>query len=142
MGYQVNVHDATLANEDFRRVLYTTDKTQLVVMSVLPGEDIGLETHDLDQVLVFVSGTGEALLNGQRSPIKPGDVVVVPTGTEHNFINTGDEPLKLYTVYSPPEHPPGTVHLTRADAERAEAMEHAEKRQLSALTVGSLRHRP
>ncbi len=142
MSFQVDIREAAKSNQDFRRVLFTTERTQLVVMSVNPGEDIGLETHDLDQVLAFVEGTGEALLDGVRSAIRPGDVFVVPAGTEHNFINTGTEALKLYTVYAPPEHPHGTVHVTKADAERAEAMEHAEKVREAGLTVGSLRHRP
>ena len=142
MSFQVDIREAARSNEDFRRVLFTTERTQLVLMSVSPGEDIGLETHHLDQVLAFVEGTGEALLNGVRSAIRPGDVFVVPAGTEHNFINTGTEALKLYTVYAPPEHPHGTVHVTKEDAERAEAMEQAEKVREAGLTVGSLRHRP
>lgn len=136
MAYQTKITDAVRANTDFRRVLFTTAKTQLVLMNVKPGEDIGLETHHLDQVLVFVSGQGKAILNGKESQIGPGDVVVVPEGTEHNFINTGSEPLKLYTVYAPPEHADGTVHRTKAEAEAAEAAEHGGA---PGFTVGSLR---
>lgn len=138
MSYQTQIFEAARANTDFRRVLFTTDKSQLVLMSVNPGEDIGLETHHLDQVLVFVSGDGRTLINGREGRLGPGDVFVIPAGTEHNFINTGKEPLKLFTVYAPPEHPAGTVHRTRADAEAAEA---AERAQASGpgFTVGSLR---
>jgi mannose-6-phosphate isomerase-like protein (cupin superfamily) len=140
-GYQTQIIEAAKANDDFRRVLHTTARTQLVLMSVLPGEDIGLETHDLDQVLVFVSGQGTALLDGRESPIHAGDVVVVPEGVEHNFVNTGSEPMKLYTIYSPPEHPHGTVHRTRAEAEAAEAAEHGGASSRPGFTVGSLRRR-
>jgi mannose-6-phosphate isomerase-like protein (cupin superfamily) len=141
MGYVTDIRRAALENEDFRRVLYTTERTQLVLMSVRPGDDIGLETHDLDQVLGFVAGTGYSLLNGKRAPIGPGTLVVVPAGTEHNFVNTGAEPLKLYTVYAPPEHPDGTVHRTKAEAEAAEAAEHGhgERKSGHSFTVGSLR---
>lgn len=140
MSYSTDIFEAARKNEDFRRVLFTTERTQLVLMSVNPGDDIGLEVHHLDQVLVFVSGTGYSLLDGKRGPIGPGTVVVVPAGTEHNFVNTGDEPLKLFTVYAPPEHPDGTVHRTKAEAEAAEAAEHAGAGQPGySFTVGSLR---
>lgn len=142
MGYSTDVRRAALENEDFRRVLYTTDRTQLVLMSVQPGDDIGLETHDLDQVLYFVAGKGYSLLGGKRGEIGPGTLVVVPAGTEHNFVNTGDEPLKLFTVYAPPEHPDGTVHRTKAEAEEAEARAHGGGASAGhAFTVGSLRRR-
>ena len=122
-------------------MLFTTERTQLVLMSVLPGDDIGLETHDLDQVLCFVSGSGYSVLGGKRNPVGPGTVVVVPAGVEHNFVNTGNEPLKLFTVYAPPEHADGTVHRTKAEADAAEAAEHAAKEAGNAFTVGSLRRR-
>jgi mannose-6-phosphate isomerase-like protein (cupin superfamily) len=145
MAYQTQIIEAARQNTDFRRELYTTAQSQLVLMSVLPGDDIGLETHDLDQVLVFVSGTGKSLIGGRERQIGAGDVAVVPAGTAHNFINTGSEPLKLFTVYAPPEHAAGTVHRTKAEAERAEALEHGHGRSGSAaaagLTVGSLRSR-
>ncbi|WP_373047436.1 cupin domain-containing protein [Vulgatibacter sp.] len=146
MSFTTDIQAATRENEDFRRVLFTTERTQLVVMSVLPGDDVGLETHDLDQVLVFVTGRGYSLLGGKRGEIGPGTVVVVPAGTEHNFVNTGNEPLKLYTVYAPPEHADGTVHRTKAEAEEAEAREHghgagAGEQAGHAFTVGSLRRR-
>ena len=104
-------------NDYFRRVLLTTELSQLVVMSILPGEDIGEETHDgIDQILSIVSGSGAAMIGGETGSIKAGSIVVVPAGTRHNFINTGNEPLKLYTVYAPPDHKDGTVHRIKADA--------------------------
>ncbi len=107
---------------DFRRVLFTGTHTQLVIMTIPAGGEIGLETHDEnDQVLSFVSGVGEALVAGETREVKQGDVVVVPAGTEHNFTNTGPNPLVLYTVYGPPDHAPGTVHRTKEEADAAEA---------------------
>ena len=114
---------AALAQENtfFRKEILTNRNSQLVLMSVEPGDDIGEETHDVDQVLYFLSGSGEAILNGkERSPIKANSLVVVPAGTLHNFVNTGSQPLKLFTIYSPPEEEPGTVHKTKAEAEAAE----------------------
>ena len=112
-------------NEDFRRVLFTTERSQLVLMSVPPGEEIGEETHEgTDQVLAFVSGQGEARLAGERQEVRQGSVVVVPADTLHNFVNTGGSPLKLYTVYTPPEHPDGTVHRTKEEADEYEREHH------------------
>lgn len=126
MSFQANVSQAVLANTAFRREIYTTERSQIVAMCVQPGEDIGLEVHEgIDQVLFFLEGQGESVLGGHRGLVAPGDVVVVPSGTWHNFVNTGPAPMKLYTVYAPPEHAPGTVHLTKAEAEAAEAAEHA-----------------
>lgn len=116
-------------NGDFRRVVRTEVHSQIVLMSVEPGDDIGEETHQVDQVLVFVSGSGEAVLNGETSAVSPGRLVVVPAGVKHNFINTGGEPLKLYTVYAPPEEPDGLVHKTKAEAEEWEAKHHAKHQQ-------------
>ncbi len=110
----------TQQNTDFRREILTEQHTQLVVMSIEPGDDIGEETHDVDQVLVFVAGVGEAVLDGERSSVGVNRLVVVPAGTRHNFINTGKTPLKLFTMYSPPEEEPGTLHRTKAEAEAAE----------------------
>ena len=111
-----------MENSSFRRVLVTGQNSQVVLMSVPPGGEIGEEVHDhVDQVLVFVTGTGEAILGGDRSPVGPGRLAFVPAGTRHNFVNSGHEDLKLYTVYAPPEHAPGTVHETKADADAAEA---------------------
>lgn len=112
-------------NVDFRRVLFTTERSQLVLMSVDPGGEIGDEVHDdVDQVLVIVDGNGEAILDAEHVAIRPGSVVVVPAGTRHNFVANGDSPLKLYTVYTPPEHAPGTVHKTKAEADEAELEHH------------------
>lgn len=106
---------------DFRRVLWTGTHTQLVVMAIPAGEEIGTEVHeDNDQILAFVSGTGTADVAGETRPVAAGDVVVVPAGTEHNFVNSGTEPLVLTTIYGPPDHAPGTVHATKAEADAAE----------------------
>ena len=108
-------------NDDFRREVITGPFAQVVLMSVQPGDDIGEEVHDgHDQILVFVSGRGTAVLDGRSSDIGIGDLVYVKSGTRHNFINAGDEPLRLFTIYAPPEHPAGTVHHTKADALAAE----------------------
>ncbi|MDP9396795.1 MAG: cupin domain-containing protein [Actinomycetota bacterium] len=110
-----------LGNPHFRRVLETGEHLQLVVMTVPPGEEIGTEVHDgIDQTLVFVSGSGAADLDGETTAVGPGALVLVPAGTNHNVRNTGSEPLALYTLYSPPEHAPGTVHRTKAEADAAE----------------------
>jgi mannose-6-phosphate isomerase-like protein (cupin superfamily) len=120
--YAVDVAAAAHENDAFRRVLHTTGHTQLVVMTLKPGEDIGAEVHEHnDQVLTFVEGSVRAEVGGDTGDVGPGDIVVVPAGTEHNFTNTGDGPARLYTLYSPPDHAPDTVHLTKADAEAAEA---------------------
>ena len=115
---------ATAAEQsaDFRRVLWTGVHTQLVIMTIPPGGEIGLETHEHnDQILNFLSGTGEAFVGGETTAVKQGDLVVVPAGTEHNFTNTGPNPLVLSTVYGPPDHAPGTVHTTKEEADAAEA---------------------
>lgn len=123
--YADDVPSKARENTDFRRVLFTTERSQLVLMSVEAGGEIGEEVHDgIDQVLVFVAGQGEAVLADTRQAVIPGSVVVVPAGTKHNFIATGTEPLKLYTVYTPPEHAPGTVHATKAEADAAEHDHH------------------
>ena len=108
-------------NEAFRREIATASHSQIVAMTIPPGDEIGEEVHkDVDQILLFIDGEGEAVLEGQRSDVSPNDLVLVKAGTRHNFINTGDRSLRLVTIYSPPEHPPGTVHTTRAEAEAAE----------------------
>ena len=112
-----------MKNTDFRRVILTNKFSQVVLMSVEPGDDIGSETHEVDQILYFVDGEGEAVLSGKTSKIAAGSLVSVPAGIRHNFINTGKKPLKLYTVYAPPEEEPDTVHKTKAEAEAAEAEE-------------------
>ena len=112
-------------NEDFRRVLYTTERSQLVLMAVRPGDEIGEEAHEgIDQVLAFVSGEGEAVVEGESRTVRAGSVVVIPSGTRHNFIARGSSPLKLYTVYTPPEHPEGTVHRTKEEADEYEREHH------------------
>jgi mannose-6-phosphate isomerase-like protein (cupin superfamily) len=117
-SYQTNIVKSTQENENFRRVLFTGLRSQLVVMSIPVGGEVGEETHKYtEQTLFFLSGTGEAILNGVTSPIVPGDVVVVIPGTKHNFRNTGTEPLKIYTVYAPPNHIDGRVHRTKAEAD-------------------------
>jgi mannose-6-phosphate isomerase-like protein (cupin superfamily) len=107
-------------NDAFRRVIETGDHAQLVVMTIQPGEEIGEETHDGDQILLFVEGEGEAILEGQSSPVDAENYVFVPAGTLHNFVNTGDRPLRVLSVYAPPEHPHDTVHRTKAEADAAE----------------------
>jgi mannose-6-phosphate isomerase-like protein (cupin superfamily) len=108
-------------NEAFRREIVTGDHSQVVVMTIPPGGEIGEEVHeDNDQLLVFIEGEGQAILGGQTSPVAPNRLVFVPAGTRHNFVNTGRVPLRLVTVYAPPEHPPGTVHLTKEEADAAE----------------------
>lgn len=114
---------ATVAEEspDFRRVLWTGDHTQLVVMTIPPGGEIGEEIHEgVDQILTFVSGVGEAVVSGQRRKVTAGDLVVVPAGRKHNFLNTGENPLILYTVYGPPEHADQAVHHTKEQADELE----------------------
>jgi len=115
-GYVVNIEDVTKENENFRKVLYTAKNSQLVVMSIPPGEEIGEEVHTLDQFLRIEAGKGKAILNGMEYEIEDGWAVVVPAGVKHNFVNTGDAPMKLYTIYSPPEHRDGVVHATKEDA--------------------------
>jgi mannose-6-phosphate isomerase-like protein (cupin superfamily) len=112
-----------LARENgfFRQEILTNENSQVVLMSIQPGDEIGEEAHEVDQLLMFVDGTGEAVLNGKdRSHVGPNSLVVVPAGTLHNFINTGSVPLKLFTIYGPPEEEPGTVHKTKAEAVEAE----------------------
>lgn len=117
---QGNYIELARQNDLFRRVLETGEHAQLVVMTLQPGEEIGEETHEGDQILFFVDGEGDAILDGQSSPVRPGDYVFVPAGMLHNFVNTGSEPLRLLTTYAPPEHPDGTVHRTKAEADAAE----------------------
>jgi len=116
-GYVQDIETIANGNSDFRRVLYTARACQLVAMSLKPQEDIGAEVHKLDQFFRVESGRGEAVLDSVRTPIQAGYAVVVPAGTRHNIINTGTEPLKLYTLYAPPNHRDGVAHHTRADAE-------------------------
>lgn len=124
-AYSEDVTRMAQENEDFRRVLFTTGRSQLVLMALKPGEEIGEEVHEgIDQVLAFVEGEGEAVLEGERRPVRSGSVVVVPGGVRHNFIASGNSALKLYTVYTPPEHPDGTVHRTKEEADEYEREHH------------------
>lgn len=115
-GYVANIEEVTTENTDYRRVLYTAENSQLVVMSLEPGVEIGEEVHELDQFIRIESGTGKAVLN-ETDEYELGDdwAVIIPAGTKHNVINTGDTPLKLYSIYSPAEHKEGTVHPTKED---------------------------
>lgn len=117
-GFLVNIEEKTRTNTYFRQVLYTSQHEQVVLMSLLPNEDIGEEIHEIvDQFLRIEEGEGKVIMNGEEHVIKDGDAFVVPAGTKHNVINTSSEkPLKLYTIYSPPHHKDKTVHKTKADA--------------------------
>jgi mannose-6-phosphate isomerase-like protein (cupin superfamily) len=117
-GYVDDIEKATKRNDDFRRVLYTGKNLQLVLMTLQPGEEIGEETHeDRDQFFRVEDGEGEVLIDGTRHRIEDDFAAIVPAGARHNVINTGAEPLKLYTLYGPPEHRDGVVHRTKAQAE-------------------------
>lgn len=121
-GYYADIEAETIGNTNFRKVLFTGAHSQLVVMSLPPGEDIGMEVHaNVDQFFRFEAGQGKAILNGEEILFKANDVIVVPAGTNHNIINSSTtEPLKLYTIYSPANHPEGTIHATKGDALAAE----------------------
>jgi mannose-6-phosphate isomerase-like protein (cupin superfamily) len=121
-GFNINIEEKTLANENFREVLYTTPKTQVVIMTLQAGEEIGEERHEgHDQFIRIEAGMGVAILDGERHALEDGVAVVIPAGTLHNVVNTSSsEPLRLYTIYSPPEHPEGTVHRTKAEADEYE----------------------
>jgi mannose-6-phosphate isomerase-like protein (cupin superfamily) len=116
-GFVQDIESLAVRNTDFRQVLYTAKHCQLVVMALKPREEIGSEVHELDQFFRVEEGSGEAVLDGVRTAIRAGFAIVVPAGATHNIINTGTSPLKLYTLYSPPNHRDGVVHHTRADAE-------------------------
>lgn len=116
-GYVQDIADIAVKNGDFRRVLYTAKNCQLVVMALMPKESIGAEMHKLDQFFRVEEGEGEAILSGLRTPIRAGFAVIVPAGVLHNIINTGDRPMKLLTLYAPPNHRDGVVHHTRAEAD-------------------------
>lgn len=117
IGFVENIEELTERNRDFRRVLYTGRNLQLVVMSIAPGEAIGEEVHeDRDQFFRVEEGEGEVWIDGVRHRVGEDDGIVVPQGARHNVVNTGTEPLRLYTIYGPPEHVDGTIHRTCADA--------------------------
>jgi len=116
-----NILQKAKENQYFRQVLATGDKVQVVIMSILPDSEIGSETHpDNDQTLYLVGGSGQVVLDGQAADFNAGDLVLVPAGTLHNFITKGDVPMKIITTYSPPHHPDGTVHKTKAEASAAD----------------------
>jgi mannose-6-phosphate isomerase-like protein (cupin superfamily) len=120
-GYVSNIEADALANNDFRRVLFTSNNQQLVLMSLNPLEDIGEEVHTLDQFFRCEKGTGKAVINGVDHPVSDGFVIMIPAGIKHNLVNTSEtEPMKLYTLYSPPNHADGTVHHTKAEAEASD----------------------
>ncbi len=120
-GYHDDIERQTTANSDFRRVLYTGHHLQLVLMTLQPGEEIGAEVHeDRDQFFRIEQGNGEVLIDGVRTPVESDDAVIVPAGARHNVVNTGTGPLRLYTLYAPPEHKDGTVHVTKAQADAQE----------------------
>jgi mannose-6-phosphate isomerase-like protein (cupin superfamily) len=125
MAFSDDIVKRTKANSYFREVLATGPHSQVVVMSIPPGGDIGEEVHhDVDQVLVFVQGRGKAILDGHEEGVGPDCLVHVPAGTRHNFVNTGAIDLRLYTIYAPPERAPGTVHKTKAEADAAHEAAH------------------
>jgi mannose-6-phosphate isomerase-like protein (cupin superfamily) len=115
-GFVKNIETIAVSNNHFREVLYTAKHCQLVVMALRPQEEIGAEVHKLDQFFRVEEGSGEAVLDGVTTQIKTGFAVLVPAGTNHNIINTGHVPLKLYTLYAPPNHRDGVIHRTRLDA--------------------------
>jgi mannose-6-phosphate isomerase-like protein (cupin superfamily) len=122
MVFNEDIAQRAARNPFFREVLATGPHAQIVVMNIPPGGEIGAETHaDVDQVLIFVSGEGVAILDGDRSAVGPGRLVLVPAGTLHNVVNNGTGDLHLYTIYAPPQHAPGTIHRTKAEAVAAEA---------------------
>jgi mannose-6-phosphate isomerase-like protein (cupin superfamily) len=125
-GYLTNIEKRALDNTCFRDVLFTGPHAQLVVMALRPGEEIGMETHaDVDQFIRVEAGRGTAILDGKEHALEDGSAVVIPAGTKHNILNASrTEALKLYTIYSPPEHPDGTVHKTKAEADVYEREHH------------------
>jgi mannose-6-phosphate isomerase-like protein (cupin superfamily) len=117
-GHVSNIEKESLENGDFRRVLYTTANCQLVVMSLNPGEDIGEEVHTVDQFIRCEAGSGKAVLNGVEYGIADGFAVVIPAGTKHNIINSNEDVMKLYTLYMPPHHRDGVIHITKKEAQK------------------------
>jgi mannose-6-phosphate isomerase-like protein (cupin superfamily) len=124
-GFVDDIERLTKSNEDFRRVLYTGRNLQLVLMTLKPGEEIGEEVHeDRDQFFRIEGGKGAVFIDGGQHEVEDDDAVIVPAGARHNVVNTGEEPLKLYTLYGPPEHRDGVVHPTKADAKRDHDTDH------------------
>jgi len=124
-GYVENIEEATVANEDFRRVLYTGKNLQLVLMTLQPGDEIGEEVHeDRDQFFRIEEGRGTVYIDGKANEVEDDFAVIVPAGARHNVVNSGDQPLKLYTLYGPPEHRDGIVHKTKEQADREHDNDH------------------
>lgn len=124
-GYFANIEERTLENNDFRRVLYTGPHMQLVVMCLQPGDEIGTEVHpDIDQFFRVEQGKAKLVLDGAEHTLEHDEIAIVPAGAEHNVINAGDEPLRLYTLYAPPEHRDGTVHATKKIADEQHEADH------------------
>lgn len=124
-SFVTDIEGQTRQNDNFRKVIFTAPHSQLVLMSLKPGEEIGSEVHpNVDQFFRIEVGQGKVVVEGKETPIKDGTAIVIPAGTRHNVINTGSVPLKLYTIYSPPNHPDGTIHRTKAEAEAYEAGHH------------------
>lgn len=125
MKYIDNIEKATKENNNFRQVLSTNKYSQLVVMSLLPGEEIGAEVHpETDQFIRIEEGQATVILAGEETKVEDDFAIIIPAGMEHNVINTGNEELKLYTIYSPAHHPDGTIHKNKAEAEASEAAHH------------------
>lgn len=119
-GFVTDIKKAAKDNEFFRHVVFTTRKSQVVLMSLRPGEEIGTEVHDGDQILYIVEGEGLVVMEDSEQDVEKGSIIVVPTGVRHNVTNTDDEPLKLLTIYTPPQHAAGTIQPTREEAQAAE----------------------
>ncbi len=126
-GFHTQIENATLENANFRQVIFTGVHAQLVLMSLKPTEEIGMEVHpNVDQFFRFEKGQGKVIIDSEEFTVGDGDAVIVPAGSNHNVINTSQtDDLKLYTIYSPPNHPDGTVNVTKADAEAYEKAQHA-----------------
>lgn len=136
MPFNVDIIQRAKANPYFREVLATGPHSQVVVMNIAPGGEIGEETHaDVDQVLVFVSGEGAAIIEGDSARVGPGTLVQIPAGTRHNFVNTGSTDLRLYTIYAPPQHAQGTIHRTKAEAD-------ADERDVAETEIAMANPRP
>lgn len=124
-GFHANIESETTENNNFRKVLFTGNHSQLVLMTLQPGEEIGSEVHnENDQFFRFEEGEGKVIVESEEVLVKDGDAVVIPSGTKHNVVNMSQsEPLKMYTIYSPAHHPDGTIHATKAEADKAEESE-------------------
>lgn len=120
-GFKTNIEEDTINNTNFRKVLYTGEHLQLVLMTLKANEEIGMETHTtIDQFFRFESGSGQCIINGNEYDVKDGDCVIIPAGSEHNIINTGQEPFTMYTIYTPPNHKDGVIFATKEDASKSE----------------------